>query len=42
VETAMIHTGNVGHNEVIRAFSDYAKAPKNLRMNQLIFVYLIT
>jgi hypothetical protein len=38
VEAAMIHAGTDGHDEVICAFRDYAKAPKNSRVDQLIFV----
>ena len=34
----MIHAGTDGHDEVICAFRDYAKAPKNSRVDQLIFV----
>lgn len=38
VKAAMIHAGTDGHEEVIRAFRDYANAPKNSRVDQLIFV----
>lgn len=35
----MILAGNDGHDEVICAFRDCAKVPKNSRVDQLIFVY---